>query len=270
MSSTAKRGRQARTPTSRTPPSTARKRRARTPPRSATKRAKASSGSRKKNSKGTTNKKKKKNQPVAEEEDDDTSSEASKTCWGTLKREKTKKMSDDDLFVYYQNSLEEKTSCPNPSCNCLEVLNSIDVRVPVAKYLVWFERKSKYEQDCTIMDWYKYSHATSARSNMYILPYAAETDSMDPIVEQTLRNSKICTKGLLKVMHIGKRRIGAIGEKSKYGIMPVHKLKGKKSYNSLKDDEQRATDLKEHFLEYLLQLGEVRATRVIATLVPYV
>ncbi len=165
-SSTAKRrSRQASTPTSRTPPSTAaRKRRARTPPRSATKRARASSqgsgGGRKKKSKGTNKKKKKINQPAAEEDDDNsTSSETSKTCWGTLKREKRMKMSNDDLMVYYQNSLEDKTECPNPSCNCLEVLKSIDVRVPVAKYLAWFDRKSKYDQDCTIMDWYKYSHA---------------------------------------------------------------------------------------------------------------
>ena len=58
------------------------------------------------------------------------------------KREKKKKMSDDELFEDYQNSLEENMKCPNPSCNCLEVLKSIDVRVPVAKYLAWFARFS--------------------------------------------------------------------------------------------------------------------------------
>ena len=172
-------------------------------------------------------------------------------------------MSDNDLFVYYQNSLEERTNCPNQNCNCLEVLKSIDVRVPVAKYLAWFDRKSKYEQDCTIMDWYKYSHAKTGRTKMYCLPYASETDTMDPIAEEMLRTSSICTKGLLKVMHIGRARLEAIGDKLKYGVMPVHKLKGKKSHNSLKEDDQRAKDLKDHF-EYLLKLGEVRATRVMA------
>lgn len=68
-------------------------------------------------------------------------------------------------------------------------------------------------------------------------------------------------------MHIGKRRMVNLGKiAGTTGVMPLHKLAGRKSNNAIADDDERGKILTEHF-EYLLQLGEVRATRVIATLV---
>jgi len=49
--------------------------------------------------------------------------------------------------------------------------------------------------------------------------------------------------------------------------MPMHKAKGKTNYNSLCNNDRKMGPLMRH-LEYLMELGdEVRATRVVTTLV---
>ncbi len=48
--------------------------------------------------------------------------------------------------------------------------------------------------------------------------------------------------------------------------MPAHKSIGKKNYNAIKKNDQKYEPLMRHF-KYLKNLGEVRATRVVATLV---
>ena len=76
---------------------------------------------------------------------------------------------------------------------------------------------------------------------------------------------KVCTQGITKVMHIGKRRWQSLRVVTKaFGILPVHKNTGKSSLTVI--NEEQAILLKQHF-EYLLELGKVYATRVLATLV---
>ncbi len=48
--------------------------------------------------------------------------------------------------------------------------------------------------------------------------------------------------------------------------MPAHKSIGKKNYNAIKKNDRKYEPLMRHF-EYLKNLGEVRATQVVATLV---
>jgi hypothetical protein len=48
--------------------------------------------------------------------------------------------------------------------------------------------------------------------------------------------------------------------------MPANKSIGKKNYNAIKKNDRKYEPLMRHF-EYLKNLGEVRATRVVATLV---
>ena len=68
------------------------------------------------------------------------------------------------------------------------------------------------------------------------------------------------------VMSIGYDCLKSIQNVAKTtGVMPRHALVGLKG-KTLKDNESRLAPLNSHF-NYLLQLGEVRGTRVIATLV---
>jgi hypothetical protein len=49
-------------------------------------------------------------------------------------------------------------------------------------------------------------------------------------------------------------------------VLPDHKSMGTKNYNAVEYNDRKYLPLKNHF-EYLKNLGEVRATRVVATLV---
>jgi hypothetical protein len=68
-------------------------------------------------------------------------------------------------------------------------------------------------------------------------------------------------------MAFGRKRYGSIRNASKFTpVMPAHKSIGEKNYNAIEKDGQKYEPLMRHF-EYLKNLGEVRATRVIAILV---
>ena len=74
----------------------------------------------------------------------------------------------------------------------------------------------------------------------------------------------LCVRGLQSVMGLGKYRWRMIGQVSKTtAIMP--RRYSRMSNAAMKADDPRSAPLKFH-LDYLLELGEVRATRVVATL----
>ena len=75
-------------------------------------------------------------------------------------------MTDDELFMSLVEGITRLPSCGNKTCDCLNILSDLNVRECVAKYLVQFERKNKYDQDCIILEWYKYAIAT--RTGKYL------------------------------------------------------------------------------------------------------
>ncbi len=50
---------------------------------------------------------------------------------------------DADLFIYFDNHLTGQTDCKNKDCNCLILLTDKLPCKAVARYLVWFKRKTK-------------------------------------------------------------------------------------------------------------------------------
>jgi len=180
-------------------------------------------------------------------------------------------MSDSELRRYFDEHLTSLTGCGNKTCSCLVGLfTSPQNYGPVSQYLVWFERKTKYDQDSIIAEWYKYASANRGRKMMFMLPFkvdSVEEGECNASIENlpTLAAKTLCTKGIRSVMQIGKKRWEKVASASKLsGVLPRHKSTGKPSPRAI--DDERAAVLKEHF-EYLLELGEVRATRVVATLV---
>ena len=99
-----------------------------------------------------------------------------------------------------------------------------------------------------------------------MMPYNNSDSNDCDAAGATLIGAKVCSKGIHKVMHIGESRFSTLLSVSKRtSVMPVHKHTGRVAPNAA-TDEKRSKALKDHF-ESLLSLGEVRATRVIATLV---
>ncbi len=77
----------------------------------------------------------------------------------------------------------------------------------------------------------------------------------------------LCKWGLHRILAFGKKRYGSICNASKFtSVMSAHKSIGKKKNNEIKKNKRKYKSLMRHF-EYLKNLGEVRATQVVATLV---
>ena len=97
--------------------------------------------------------------------DGDGDADASMTCWGPIKRKGKVIMSDLDLLNYYETKLGSGKSC---SCqgDCLRILDDQVIRTTVASYLVWFERKSKHEQDTIILQWMIYGRTPGGRHSL--------------------------------------------------------------------------------------------------------
>ena len=130
-------------------------------------------------------------------------------------RVETQKMSDDELFLYFQELLEAQAmvSCGNVNCSCLELLKENDgVCAVVAKYLTGFERKKIHSQDSIILDWYRFAEAMriGRRQIWYCLPYDGTLCTDMGGVLNAARTHKLCTKGLCPVMNIGPTRFQSI------------------------------------------------------------
>ena len=195
--------------------------------------------------------------------------DSSLTCRGTKKRKSTMLMSHDDLVSYFEMRLDAILLCPNQSCDCIAILRNKPLCSAIASYLAWFERRSKYEQDAIVLQWVIYKKILpGSNMNWYHVPFDGSCyDDDDDEDLQQIRNHLLCTAGIQAVMGIGYRRMKTIRNAATFTtIMPFSGNHGKPSHAEMKADDPRAAPLKHH-MEYLLNLGEVRATRVVATLV---
>ena len=158
------------------------------------------------------------------------------------------------------------------SCDCLDILSDVNVRECVAQYLLQFVRKSKYDQDSIILEWYKYANAARIAAMIgcrqqlwFCLPYYA-TLNTDIDCLRASQKHRQCLLGMRSLMCIGGFRYRSIRAAASVGVMPRHKGAGKNSNVTIKHDDPRMIHLRNH-VDYLHKLGEVKATKVIATVV---
>ncbi len=189
-----------------------------------------------------------------------------------LSRKSTLALKDTDLCTYFLNRLE-RMSCPNEKCGCLAIVRERNVRSAIAKYLTWFERQNKHEQDSIVFEWWRYvlilkpsnkQKQGMKNKNVLCLPFV---DDGTDAVEDKVRTHLLCKRGLYCLLTFGQRRYVSIRSAAKSSaVFPDHKSIGKKNYNNVEQNERKYPPLLHHF-KYLKNLGEVRATRVVATLV---
>ncbi len=104
----------------------------------------------------------------------------------------------------------------------------------------------------------------SWNKTLFHLPYI---DDGIAIVDDMVCSHLLCTRGKQRILAFGKKRYGSICNASKFtSVMPAHKSIGKKNYNAIEMNDRKYEPLMRHF-ECLKNLGEVRATQVVATLV---
>jgi hypothetical protein len=108
----------------------------------------------------------------------------------------------------------------------------------------------------------KHRSKKTNNKTLFCLPYIGDGTA---IVNDMVRNHLLCTQDLQRILAFDKKRYGSICNASKFtSVMLTHKSIGKKNNNAIKQNDQKYELLMRHF-EYLKNLGEVRATRVVAT-----
>ena len=128
---------------------------------------------------------------VASGDDRRVANSSSTTKYGTLSRSSKLLKSDDDLFCYFDDRLQGKDKemvCPGKGCDCLTILENASVREAIARYLVWFERKTKYDQNLLLMEWYRYSSRSGWR---YLVPFDGDSIEDNLVVHSVLEH-RLC------------------------------------------------------------------------------
>ena len=129
------------------------------------------------------------------------------TAWGALTMKAKDNMADGPLCQYFQTHLEKTTDCSNKGCSCLHTLQMAQTQLLVAKYLVWFDRKRKYDQDSILLDWYRYAHSDKGHLKLFMLPFnSVDTVGIEGTVIRAIKEARICSNGIRKVMMIGRTR----------------------------------------------------------------
>ena len=129
---------------------------------------------------------------------------------GTVVLDRNSKLAlnDTDLYTYFLNRLGSM-SCPNRSCGCLEIVHDSNARSAIAKYLTWFERKQKHEQDSIVFEWVRYVLILKASNeqrkgmknrNVFRLPFV---DDGTDAVEDKVRTHLLCKRGLYCLLTFG-------------------------------------------------------------------
>jgi hypothetical protein len=103
---------------------------------------------------------------------------------------------------------------------------------------------------------------------VFRLPFVDDgTDNSTDAVDDKVRTYLLCKRGLVSLLTFGERRYVSIRSAAmSSAVLPDHKSTGKKNYNAVEKNERKYQPLLHHF-EYLKNLGEVRATRAVATFV---
>ena len=132
-------------------------------------------------------------------------------------------------------------SCPNRSCGCLAIVHDSNARSAIAKYLTWFERQNKYEQDSIVFEWWRYvlilkpsneQKQQKKNGKVFHLPFVEDgTDA----VEEKVRTHLLCKCGLYCLLTFGQTRYVNIRRAAmSSAVLPDHKSIGKKNSNNVK------------------------------------
>jgi len=195
-----------------------------------------------------------------------------------LSRKSKLALKGTELCTDFFNRLE-RMSCPNRSCGCLAIVHDSNARSAIAKYLnlTWFECRHKLEQDSIFFEWVRYVLILKASNEqrkgmkngkVFGLPFVDYgTDDGTDAVDDKVRTYLLCKRGLVSLLTFGEwRHVSIRSAAMSSAVSPDRKSIGKKNYNAVEKNKRKYQPLLHHF-EYLKNLGEVRATRVVATLV---
>ncbi len=126
-------------------------------------------------------------------------------------------------------------SCPNRKCDCLEIVSTLRAQSAIAKYLTWFKRRQKHEQDSIVFEWWRYvlilkasNFQRKGRNNVTVFHLPFVDDGMDAIVDEDVWTHLLCSKGLRIILNFGTKRYLKIRNAAKSSaVLPNHKSTGR-------------------------------------------
>ncbi len=122
-------------------------------------------------------------------------------------------LDDNDLFAYFLSQLATM-SFPNIKCDCLEIMTILSARSAIAKYLTWFERQQKHEQESNVFEWCRYvllfktsniQRKGRKSETVFCLPFL--DDGTYAIVDEDVRTHLFCSKGFARTSELWEKEV---------------------------------------------------------------
>lgn len=154
-------------------------------------------------------------------------------------------------------------------CKCLHILRGESQRWAVGQYFLGHYKKSKFERDSLVVEWYKAATkgGTARNQSQYSLPFdASECPELSKADVKELINHSICRNGMMLLLDVGSDYLTTIKRWAETtGVAKKHGNSRKKN-RSYKGESQVMKDLTSFFTE-LEKMGETRATRTVEEMV---
>lgn len=173
------------------------------------------------------------------------------------KKKVLKTYSDDDLhnqgalYLVEQASLQpmciDIAKRTPKTCNCLQrfAILDYDYSLAVSRYMCFFARKPKFEQQMTVIDWIRYAESGNQRHGArYRVPtMRTRADVRHWCFERNqhlalLEASPICNSALMTILGYGQTFWNTVRKHAHDGSIPSHGLLGKSSNNAMTEQMQ--------------------------------
>ena len=194
-------------------------------------------------------------------------------------KKNVRSLSESELLVEFDKyllSIANEETCYNQSgggygsCTCLHILRKPHLRAAVAKYKLNLTKKTKHEIDTMIFEWYRYAKACADEKSgrhkplYFMIPFDG-TDALAKNIDiREIVTARMCQQALYRVMGITEFRFTSIKQCAITGVVPRHASTGKKSHNSMSDDNRAI--LVGHFNELVqFAMGEASSSSTTTT-----
>jgi hypothetical protein len=183
----------------------------------------------------------------------------------------------DTLFEMQRDfllQLGRRDKCPKLAnggghckCSCVKIFQDESICDAVATWCIRFFKKKKYDQQQTIIDWFKYAMLIGSKGQpKFLLPSDTSEAFLTPDAEGKMKNCLLCLSALGAIVDYGQYAMTGFKKLAlTTGCAKVHGNTGKQN-RRYREDSPEVIWLRRHFLG-LERLGEVRATRLISRLV---
>ena len=155
-----------------------------------------------------------------------------------------------DQASRHENCLDLSKRTPK-SCNCLQRFSiaDYDYCTAVAKYMVLFAKKEKFDQQLTVIEWMRYASKSSVQCR-FIVPDLRSPSDVAGLVHNPngaalafVQVQKVCDYALMTILGYGLRFWRTVQKHAEDGTAPKHGLTDQPSNNSISEEAHMSLHL---------------------------